>query len=147
VKGDPQVYQFRVDGDALYERGKGIEKEVKFVRLTKPKPSDPPIVGTWKAQANENAANNPALNDPKLQPLFKAFINATYTYTTTGICKLRVPFTSVPGTYSATDSTSGTFTVASKEKLVFSYRLVDGKLYLKQPEGKSEDVYVKDDSE
>lgn len=142
----PLITRFRVDGDALYQRGERMEKEVKFVRLTKSNPHDPPIVGKWKALVDESEAKK-RLDDLKVGHMAQAFMNATYTYTSDGVCKLRVPFTSVQGTYSAIDSTSGTFTVASKEKLVFAYRLVDGKLYLTQPDDKSEDVYVKDDNE
>jgi hypothetical protein len=133
----PQIYLFRIDGDTLYERGDGMQGEVRLVRLTKAKPGDAPIVGTWKFLVDESAAKGQA----------RLIANATYTYTKDGVCKLRVPFTFVEGTYKATDSKSGTLTVASKKDQTYAYRVVDGKLYLTQPDAKSEDVYVREDND
>lgn len=134
----PQIYSFRVDGDMLYERLDGIEKEVRFVRIAKSKSGEPSIVGTWKLLFEEN----PAMKD-QLNP----FIHTTYTYTTDGVCKLRVPFKFEAGTYSVTDSKSGTFTLPSRKDQTFAYRVADGKLYLTRPNGKGEDVYIRENNE
>jgi hypothetical protein len=82
------------------------------------------------------------------EALCDAFRNATFTYTKDGIYKLRIPFKLVAGTYIAGDSRSGTFTVTSRPGTVFAYRLAEGQLYLSQPpNGKTEDVYERDDQE
>ena len=72
-----------------------------------------------------------------------AYLNATYTYTRTGILKLRIPFRTYSGTY---DVSAATFHLKERPGATFHFRLKDGKLYLTQPDGHSEDVYVRDDN-
>ena len=132
----PQIIKVRVDGNNLYQKFPDGEAEMHFVRIKDGKPGDPPIVGTWKmAPPNTGDAQSPQQ---------QAFANSTHTYTRGGTLKLRIPFAFMSGTY---DSKAGIFTLNKKDGSIFkgAFHLQDGKLYLTQPDGKSEDVYVKDD--
>jgi len=144
----PQVYPFRIEGDTLYESidaPAAAKKEVKYVRVSMSKPGDQPIVGTWKTV--DAGCALPAEMESR-EDICNIFRNATYTYTRDGICKLRIPFKLVAGTYTVSDSGSGTFTVTSRPGTVFAYRVAEGKLYLSQPpNSKTEDVYERDDRE
>ena len=125
-----------MDGNNLYQKFPDGEAEMHFVRIKDGKPGDPPIVGTWKmAPPNTGDAQSPQQ---------QAFANSTHTYTRGGTLKLRIPFAFMSGTY---DSKAGIFTLNKKDGSIFkgAFHLQDGKLYLTQPDGKSEDVYVKDD--
>jgi hypothetical protein len=130
----PQSAWFRIDGDVLYLREQAETGEgMKFERVTKPKPGDPPIVGTWKLVVDVKPP-------PDIQRA-----NGIFTFTRDGLCKERVPFVSVAGTYSPANSKSGTFTLTlEKKRQTFSYRIADSKLYLKWPGRKAENVYVRD---
>lgn len=145
----PLVLAFRIEGDTLYEsigdataNDGAARKDVKFVRVSMSKPGDQPIVGTWKT-VDAGCALPAEMKSREL--LCDVFRNATYTFTKDGICKLRIPFKVVAGTYTVSDSRSGTFTVTSRPGTVFAYRVAEGKLYLSQPpSGKTEDVYERD---
>lgn len=148
----PQVLSFRIEGDTLYEsfvdaaaKDAAAKKEIKYVRVSISKPGDQPIVGTWKSVGTGCAL--PA-EEKSREAICDAFRNATFTYTKDGICKLRIPFKLVEGTYTVSDSSSGTFTVTSRPGSLFAYRVAEGKLYLSQPpNSKTEDVYERDDQE
>ena len=143
----PLTLAFRNEGDTLYESigDATAKKDVEYVRVTMSKPGDQPIVGTWKT-VDAGCALPAEMKSREL--LCDVFRNATYTYTKDGICKLRIPFKVVAGTYTVSDSRSGTFTVTSRPGTVFAYRVAEGKLYLSQPpDGKTEDVYERDDQE
>src|SRR5262249_46558853 len=125
----PETFTFRIEGDMLYQgippewKPREGKAEMRLVRISKPDPADPPIVGRWRPldkcpQAEQTKA---ACN---------AFQNATYTYTKDGMFKLRIPFRAIPGTYTNVDGKSGTFVVASRPNQVFRYRIEAGKLYL-----------------
>jgi hypothetical protein len=154
----PQVFSFRVDGNILYELpdesalsqpGKDqLKKEIKFTRVTAAKPGDPPIVGTWKIAFEEGAvpsAAPPASSEQRGREII--LHNTVHTYTKDGVLKLRIPFAFIPGTYNVADSKSGAFSISASPGRVFKYRLADGKLYLTQPDGKTEDVYAREDNE
>jgi hypothetical protein len=141
------TFTFRIEGDTLYQgippewKPREAKAELRLARISKPDPADSPIVGTWRpldkcpqAEQTEAACN--------------AFQNATYTYTKDGICKLRIPFRAIPGTYTNVDGKSGTFVVSSRPNQVFRYRIEAGKLYLSQPpKGDNEDVHTREDYE
>jgi hypothetical protein len=145
----PLVVSFRIQGNTLYQsspdNSAAANKEGKFVRVSTSKPGDQPIVGTWKPA--EAGCALPA--DQQYREVICALgRNATFTYTKDGVCKLRMPFKFIAGTYTAKDSSSGAFTVTSRPGTVFTYRVAQGKLYLSQPpNGKTEDVYERDDIE
>jgi hypothetical protein len=136
----PQVMKIRIDGDILYRSEDAPNApEEKFVRLKPAKPGDPPIVGTWKASVPKLA---PGKGDPALQ---QAARNTTYTYTRDGILKLRVPFLFMNGTYNLG---ARTFVINHNGKPIKgNFRIEEGKLYLTQPDGHTEDVYIRDDFE
>jgi hypothetical protein len=151
----PQTYSFRIEGNTLYEvpaefAPDQLEKGMKFTRVSKPKPGDQPIVGTWKLAVKENAAQS-AASEPASgrQEQGREIIlrNTWHTYTRDGVLKLRIPFTNIAGTYNVADGKSGTFSMGATPSQIFTYRLADGKLYLTQPDGKTEDVYVREDNE
>jgi len=145
----PLVLAFRIEGDTLYEsigdaaaKDAAARKDVKYVRVSMSEPGDQPIVGTWKA-VDAGCALPAEMKSREL--LCEVFRNATHTYTKDGICKLRIPFKLLAGTYTVIDSRSGTFTITSRPGTVFAYRVAEGKLYLSQPpNGKTEDVYERD---
>jgi hypothetical protein len=130
--------KIRIDGDTLYRSEDAPNApEEKFVRLKPAKPGDPLIVGTWKASVPKLP---PGKVDPALQ---QAARNTTYTYTQDGILKLRVPFTFMNGTY---NPGARTFVIDHKGKPIKgNFRIEEGKLYLTQPDGHTEDVYIRDD--
>jgi hypothetical protein len=137
----PQVLKIRIEGDALYRSEDAPNApEEKFVRLKSAKPGDPPIVGTWKASIPKTMPGNKAP-----AALQQAARNTTYTYTRDGIVKLRVPFMFLNGRY---DSGAHTFVIDRNGKPIKgNFRIEEGKLYLTQPDGHTEDVYIRDDFE
>lgn len=149
----PQIFSFRVEGNTLYETpdepaSDRSKKELKFTRINAAKQGDPPIVGTWKLNFEEStvpSTASPASAEQRGREIILR--NMIHTYTRDGALKLRIPFTAIPGTYNVADSKSGTFGISSKPDRVFRYHLADGKLYLAQPDGKTEDVYVREDNE
>ena len=140
----PQLITVRFEGDRLYERYGDAAKEIRFVRIKGGKPGDATIVGVWKSDM--------PLPSTKLDAVFK---DATYTYTRDGIAKMRAAFRSSAGRY---DTTSHTYSLDSldlagakgqgqPEVVTGRFELRDGKLYLTQPGGQTEDAYVRDDFE
>ncbi len=149
----PQTFSFRVEGNTLYETpdepaSDRSKKELRFTRVSAAKQGDPPIVGTWKLTFDERAVPStasPASAEQRGREIILR--NTVHTYTRDGVLKLRIPFTAIPGTYNVADSKSGTFGISASPGRVFKYHLTDGKLYLTQPDGKTEDVYVREDNE
>jgi hypothetical protein len=149
----PQTFSFRVEGNTLYEipdepASDGSRKELKFARVNAAKQGDPPIVGTWKLDFEESAVPSTASPASAAQRGREVILrNLVHTYTRDGALKLRIPFKAIPGTYNVADSKSGTFGISTSPGQVFKYHVADGKLYLTQPDGKTEDVYVREDNE
>jgi len=140
----PQRIRVRIEGNHLYERYGDSEKEGSYVRIKGGKPGDAAIVGVWKSDM--------PLPGTKLDEAFK---NATFTYTRDGIAKMRAALRSSAGRY---DLTNRTYSLDSadlagargpgRSKVVTGrFELRDGKLYLTQPGGQTEEVYVRDDFE
>lgn len=149
----PQTFSFRVEGNTLYETpdepaSDRSKKELKFTRVNAAKQGDPPFVGTWKLEFEESAISStasPASAGQRGREIIAR--NMVHTYTRDGALKLRIPFTTAPGTYNVADSKSGTFSISASPGRLFKYHVADGKLHLSQPDGKTEDVYVRDDNE
>lgn len=159
----PQVLKIRFEGDRLYQRY-GDMTEVPLVRVKSGRPGDAPIIGQWKfppSLADRWKENPPPvdLNRLNMSPeqfskVAVALMNGTtYTFTRDGICRLRIAFISMTGRY---DVGSGTFTLDlpnqglpnEKERskaFTGHFELRDGELYLTQPDGITQDVYVRDD--
>ena len=142
----PQVLKIRFDGDAMDQEvsgSAGPPLKMRYIRITPAKGGEPPIVGKWKLAPLATA--NPNLSPTQLQ-MQQAYANASHTYTRDGILKLRIPFVFMRGSY---DAKAGFFTVNKTDGTVFkgTLRFRDGKLILVQPDGRSEDVYVRDDTD
>jgi hypothetical protein len=140
----PELITVRFEGDHLYERSGDAEKELRFVRIKGGRPGDAAIVGVWK--------NDMPLPGTKLDAAFK---DATFTYTRDGIAKMRVALRLSAGRY---DTTNRTYSLDSRDLagakgqgqptvVTGRFELRDGKLYLTEPGGQTEDVYVRDDFE
>src|ERR1700724_340170 len=140
----PQLITVRFEGDRLYERWGDAEGEIRFVRIKGGKPGDAAIVGVWK--------NDMPLPGTKLDAAFK---DATYTYTRDGVFKMRSPFRSSAGRYDMTNRTysldsldlAGAKGSGQPTVVTGRFELRDGKLYLTQPGGHAEEVFVRDDFE
>jgi hypothetical protein len=157
----PMVFKIRFEGDRLYQRKLDMAEAVPLVRVKSGRPADAPIIGQWKfdpSLANRQKENPPPvdLNQLKMSPeLFSKVAvvllnNATYTFTPDGICRLRIAFGSVTGRY---DVTSRTFSLdlpkGKEQSKTFTghFELRNGELYLTQPDGHSQDAYIRDDLE
>lgn len=140
----PQLITLRFEGDRLYQRFSGVEKEVRFVRIKGGKPGDAAIVGVWKSDM--------PLPGTKLDTALK---DATYTYTRDGVFKMRSAFRSSAGRYDVTNHTysldspdlAGARGPGQPTMVTGRFELRAGKLYLTEPGGQTEDVYVRDDFE
>jgi len=140
----PELITVRFDGDHMYERHGDAAEEIRYVRIKGGKPGDAAIVGVWK--------NDMPLPGTKLDAAFK---DATYTFTRDGMAKMRSAFRSSAGRYDMTrhtyslDSTDLAGATGPGQPTVVTgrFELRDGKLYLTEPGGQTEDVYVRDDFE
>jgi hypothetical protein len=163
LDGDPPspVFKVRFEGDRLYQRKPDQADEVTLVRVKPGRPGDAPIIGQWKfdpSVANRRKENAPPLDFIQLKILPELFSeiaaavlnNTTYTFSRDGICRLRIAFGSVTGRY---DLSSRTFSLdlpeETEESKAFTghFELRNGELYLTQPDGHSQDVYIRDDFE
>lgn len=140
----PDLITVRFEGDRMYQRPGDANQEIRYARIKGGKPGDAAIVGVWK--------NDMPLPGTKLDAAFK---DATFTYTRDGVFKMRSAFLSEAGRY---DMTSHTYSLDSPDlagakgpgqptAVTGRFELRDGKLYLTEPGGHTEDVYVRDDFE
>ena len=157
----PQVFKIRVEGDRLYQRTPQMAAEMPLVRVKGGRPGDDPIIGQWKfdpSLANRSKENPPALDWDKLKMSPEQFSkvatallnNATYRFTRDGVCRLRIAFGSMTGRYDVSRRTFSLDLPDEKDQskaFTGHFELQNGYLYLTQPDGHTQDVYVRDDLE
>ena len=163
VEHDPHalVFKIRFADDRLYQRTPEMAAEVPLVRVKSGGPGDDPIIGQWKfdpAFVNRRKENPPALDWDKLKMSPEQFSkvatvlinNATYTFTRDGMCRLRIAFGSMTGRYDVSSRTFSLDLLNEKDQskaFTGHFELQNGELYLTQPDGHTQDVYVRDDFE
>ena len=166
----PMVFRFRVEGDTLYQRleppsatASGDDTvavgEMRYKRAAPPRPDDPPIVGTWKmdAQSAPTAAGiveaqrkaGHEMDERTAQAMAEMAAKTYHEYTRDGLTKIRLPMRNLPGTY---DLPSQTFSLQTESASAAAtrrgggFRLDNGLLVLTQPDGKTEDTYIRADA-
>jgi hypothetical protein len=140
----PEIITVRFEGDHLYERLDDAKQDIRFIRIKGGKPGDAAIVGVWKSDM--------PLPGTKWDAAFK---DATYTYTRDGVLKMRSAFRTSAGRYDVTNHTysldspdlAGATGPGQPTVVTGRFELRDGKLYLTEPGGRTEDPYVRDDFE
>ncbi len=140
----PELVTVRFEGDHLYLRHGDADQEIRYVRIKGGKPGDAAIVGVWK--------NDMPLPGTKLDAAFK---DATYTYTRDGIAKMRSAFRSSAGRYDMTNhmysldspDLAGAKGQGQPTAVTGRFELRDGKLFLTEPGGQTEQAFVRDDFE
>jgi TonB family protein len=157
----PQVLKIRLQGDRLYAKYGDMPEQIFLVRTKGGMPGDDPIIGEWKPDPSLTdrwirgapAANS---NQLKMSPelfskLALVFVNnTTYTFTRDGIVKLRIAFQTISGRY---DVNGQTFSLdlanetGQSKTFTGHFELRDGELCLTQPDGHTQDIYVRDDFE
>jgi hypothetical protein len=151
----PMITNIRFEGDYMFQSSPEVapQREARFKRVSPVQPGDPPIVGVWELDKPASAATVTAGSGPEAASgnaaLAEIAHNTFHEYTRDGLAKIRVPMRSTSGSY---DLAAQTFTVlppASDSRTLArtgNFRLHDGLLVLTQPDGKSEDVYVRADA-
>ena len=154
----PTVLRFRVQGDTLYQ---SFEKEgtaeTRFSRVGKAQAGDPPIVGVWRVETKTSPADIAEAQrkighpvDDRTAQAFADIANKTYhEYTRDGLAKIRVLMRTISGTY---DLASGAFSMpttgqgGATRTIAGKFRVENGLLVLTQPDGKTEDTYIRGDA-
>jgi hypothetical protein len=118
----------------------------RYVRVGKAETGAPPIVGVWRLDPEsaarsvaqmQKAAGHP-IDDQTAKKTAESISKQTVEYTRDGLIKFRLPMLTTPGTF---DVTNQTFTIAGRNG---HFRLENGLLILRQPDGKSEDAFIRE---
>lgn len=145
----PMVIKFRIADDFMYWSTPGSGgKEARFKRTGRPQAGDPPIVGEWlmDVPATEPRTPEGKVRDDKSQEAITQVARmAIHEYTRDGLAKLRVPMRTQSGSYNVAQQT---FVVEAAgpggpQPKLGRFRLQDGLLVLAQPDGKTEDTYIR----
>ena len=142
----PQVSKVSFPGDQMCMTVEDAKGPLCFTRIGSPHPGAAAIVGKWKPIPHQQfPANGPGtLQDEKQKEMArKAFQGATWIFTPDGTLKLRIPFRTDQGSW---DKATRSFSLSyAGAQISGKFRLEAGKLVLTQPDGKSEDTYVRDE--
>ncbi len=135
----PMMIRFRVEGDTMFWGEPGREARLK--RLTPAESGVPSIVGQWSMDAPATLATRPGeppLDEKQREAMAQIARDTIHEYTRDGLAKVRVGMRSQDGTY---DLAAQTFTLG--DKTGHFHLRDDGLLVLTQPDGKTEDVYIR----
>jgi hypothetical protein len=162
----PMIFRFRIEDDTLYQRlepqgGTATDAmatgEMRYKRAVPAQPGDPPIVGIWKmdqqsaptatsiSEAQRKAGHE--MDERTAQAMADMAAKTYHEYTRDGLSKIRLPMRNIPGTY---DVTTQTFTLQTENASAAAatrrggrFRMENGLLVLTQPDGKTEDTYIR----
>jgi hypothetical protein len=140
----PQIIKIRFEGDHLYQKYSDAPVEMPFIRIQAGRPGDAPIVGRWKPDLTFPNQGKSAVPAARFSDM------ATYTFTRDGILRLRLAFRPISGGYDVNDHTFSLHLAGStgqSKPFTGHFELRHGELYLTQPDGHTQDVYIRDDFE
>ena len=133
--GPPIKVTFRIDGDTLHLSSPDTPEQTLTRIGTAPSPADP-LLGKWRP--NPPATPSP---DPNIAAQQRMMANAILVFSADNTESVRIPFTSLEGTW---DATAHTFRLAN-QATAFSFQRTGRKLTLGQPpDGHKTDTYVPD---
>ena len=144
ANGKPTAMQIRFDGDSFQKVG----DQARWVRIGKAASGAPPIVGVWRLDPGttvnsiaetQKKAGNP-VDEEAAKKIAETSNKQTVEYTRDGLIKFRLPMLTTAGTY---DLATQTLTLAGRSA---HFRLRNGLLIVKQPDGKTEDAFVRADA-
>ena len=143
----PQVTRFRIEGDTLIrELGGG---ELRFVRIGVAPLAAVPLVGVWRqalpSTAEEvieaQARAGRRVDRQAAERLAEMASGTRLEYTADGVVKYHLALRTMRGTY---DTLNQTFVLTTgNSSRAGRFRLEDGLLVLTQPDGKTEDTYIR----
>ncbi len=145
----PMVIKFRIADDFMYWSSPELGgKEARFKRTGQPPAGDPPIVGEWLMDTPATEPSTPegkVLDEKSQEAITHVARMAIHEYTRDGLAKLRVPMRTQDGSYDVKDQT---FIVqvpgpGGPQQKPGRFRMQDGLLVLTQPDGKTEDTYIR----
>jgi hypothetical protein len=135
--GPPIKVTFHIDGDTLHLQSPNTPEQT-LARIGPAPSADDPLLGKWKPLPPATPST-----DPEIAAQQKLMTNAILVFSADNTETVRVPFTSLEGTW---DATAHTFHLLNQPSTVtFTFELTGAKLTLGQPpDGKKTDTYVPD---
>jgi hypothetical protein len=151
TNGEPTVTRFQVKGDTLYQRPEKGNTEMRLLRVGKAEAREAPIVGVWRPELQTTARSimeeqrkaGHEVDAMTAEGMAYIANHRFQEYTRDGLIKLRIPMRTTAGTY---DTSSQTFVLEGETKQTGRFRLQDGLLVLTQPNGKTEETYIRADA-
>jgi hypothetical protein len=132
--GPPIKVTFRIDGDTLHLKSPDTPEQT-LTRIGPAPSATDPLLGKWKP----NPPATPS-TDPNIAAQQTLMANATLVFSADNTESVRVPFTTVEGTW---DATAHTFHLTDRG--TFSFQRTGSKLTLGQPpDGHKTDTYIPD---
>jgi hypothetical protein len=134
VNGLPIKATFRIDGDTLHLQSPDTPEQT-LTRIGPAPSATDPLLGKWRP----NPPATPS-TDPNIAAQQKLMTNATLVFSAGNTESVRVPFTTLEGTW---DATAHTFHLADRG--TFNFQRTGSKLTLGQPpDGHKTDTYIPD---
>jgi len=135
VNGPPIKVTFRIDGDTLHLNSPDTPEQI-LTRIGPAPSAADPLLGKWKPLPPATPST-----DPNIAGQQKLMANATLVFSADNTESVRVPFTSLEGTW---DATAHTFHLANQTSS-FTFQRTGAKLTLGQPpDGHKTDTYIPD---
>lgn len=135
VNGPPIKVTFRIEGDTLHLESPDTPGQV-LTRIGPVLSAADPLLGKWRPLPPATPST-----DPNTAAQQKMLTNATLVFSADSTESLRVPFTTLEGTW---ESTAHTFRL-SNQSSSFSFQRTGAKLTLGQPpDGHKTDTYIPD---
>ena len=135
--GAPVKVTYRVDGDTLHLTSPSTPDQT-LTRIGPAPSATDPLLGKWKPNPPATPSTNPDIAAQQ-----KIMTNATLVFSADNTESVRVPFTSIEGTW---DATAHTFHLQHQPATaVYSFQRTGAKLTLGQPpDNKKTDTYIPD---
>jgi hypothetical protein len=135
VNGPPIKVTFHIDGDTLHLQSPDTPEQI-LTRIGPAPSAADPLLGRWKPLPPATPST-----DPTIAAQQKLMTNAILVFSADNTESVRIPFTSVEGTW---DATAHTFHLAN-QTAAFTFQRTGAKLTLGQPpDGHKVDTYVPD---
>ena len=135
VNGPPIKVTFHIDGDTLHLQSPDTPEQT-LTRIGPAPSATDPLLGRWKPLPPATPST-----DPNIAGQQKLMANATLVFSADNTESVRVPFTTLEGTW---DATAHTFHLAN-QTASFAFKRVGAKLALGQPpDGHKTDTYIPD---
>jgi hypothetical protein len=135
VDGPPIKVTYRIDGDTLHLNSPDTPEQT-LTRIGPAPSATDPLLGKWKPVPPATTST-----DPNIAGQQKLMANAILVFSADNTESVRIPFTSLEGTW---DATARTFHLAN-QTAAFTFRRTGAKLTLGQPpDGHKTDTYIPD---